>query len=237
MEREEHTLRRQCEDLRLTLENRTRELSQSQELYSKLKQRVLLGQTQEAPPSVSRSRTPLRAHGTADAGYRDAQSQLPRPAMPVGVKTGVSNYFPASPGFSKTQPSSTAPAEWNKPTLSQQTEMPATPSRNVPLGNPRSLAFASTPRTGVGTAVPVPASGRFQQTASTSHINATDGPRVFSGPKLGVTGIRRSLGGGDLDVPRHSLGRTEGVPRESPHSTARRPSQHFEPPGPILRRP
>ena len=124
MEREEHALRRQCEDLRLTLDNRTRELSQSQELYSKLKQRVLLNQTQEAPPSVSRSRTPLRAHGTTDAGHREAQSQLPRPVMPIGAKAGVSNYFPASPGYSKTQPSSAALVEWNKPTLSQREGCP-----------------------------------------------------------------------------------------------------------------
>ncbi|KAL2267724.1 hypothetical protein VTJ83DRAFT_5001 [Remersonia thermophila] len=47
MECEEHALRRQCEELRLTLESRTRELSQAQELYRKLKQKVLSGQAPE----------------------------------------------------------------------------------------------------------------------------------------------------------------------------------------------
>jgi hypothetical protein len=88
--------------------------------------------------------------------------------------------------------------------------MPATPSSNLPLRNPKPLAFASTPRTGVGTAMSIPGSGRFHQTASTPQMNVADGPRAFSGPKLAVAGIRRSLGGGDLDVPRHPLKRTEG---------------------------
>jgi E3 ubiquitin-protein ligase CCNP1IP1 len=120
MEREEHTLRRKCEDLRLTLDSRTRELSQSQELYSKLKQRVLLSQNQEIPPSVSASRSPMQAAGSVDAGQGQAHSQLPRPVLPVGARTGVSNYFPASPGYSKPQPSSTAIVEWNKPVFTQR---------------------------------------------------------------------------------------------------------------------
>jgi E3 ubiquitin-protein ligase CCNP1IP1 len=120
MEREEHTLRRKCEDLRLTLDNRTRELSQSQELYSKLKQRVLLSQNQEIPTSVSTSRSPMQAVGSVDAGQGQAHSQLPRPVLPVGARTGVSNYFPASPGYSKPQPSSTTIVEWNKPVFTQR---------------------------------------------------------------------------------------------------------------------
>ena len=125
MERDEHALRRKCEDLRLTLENRTRELAQSQELYSKLKQRVLLGQTQEIPPSVARARTPLQAPRSVDASHGQAQSQLPRPVLPVGARTGAPSYFPASPGFSKTQPVPAALVEWNRPAFSQRTVFPA----------------------------------------------------------------------------------------------------------------
>ncbi len=125
MEREEQALRRKCEDLRLTLENRTRELSQSQELYSKLKQRVLMSQAQELPPSVARSRTPIQAPGSGDGGHGPAQSQLPRPIMPVSAPTGAPNYFPASPAYAKAQPSSAALVEWNKPSaFSQRTAFP-----------------------------------------------------------------------------------------------------------------
>jgi len=121
MERDENALRRKCEDLRLTLESRTRELSQSQELYSKLKQRVLSSQTQEVPPSVSRSRTPIQAPPTGDAGHGQTKSQLPRPVLSMGARAGTSNYFPASPRHSKTQPISGALMEWNRPVFSQRT--------------------------------------------------------------------------------------------------------------------
>ncbi|KAH6856502.1 hypothetical protein B0I37DRAFT_77307 [Chaetomium sp. MPI-CAGE-AT-0009] len=128
--------------------------------------------------------------------------------------------------------------DWNQSVPSRS--MPATPSSNLPVRNPRSLAFVSTPRTGVEAALTVPRSGRFHQTASTIPINATDGLRGFPEAKSGVPGVRRPLGGPASDVPRPLLGRTEavsGVPRNSPQSTARQTSQQFELPGPILRRP
>ncbi|KAK4126077.1 hypothetical protein N657DRAFT_654535 [Parathielavia appendiculata] len=121
MEVEEQSLKRRYEQLRVTLENRTKELSQSQELYSKLKQRVLLSQTMEVPPSVSKSRTPMRAAGIADPGHGQTQSQLPRPVASVSARGGPPEYFPASPKYAKTQPKSTALTEWNKPTTSQHT--------------------------------------------------------------------------------------------------------------------
>ncbi|KAL2120807.1 hypothetical protein VTJ04DRAFT_4834 [Mycothermus thermophilus] len=104
MEREEHALRRKCEELRLTLENRTRELSQSQELYSKLKQRVLFGQTQEVPPSLVRAQTPLPPAAPVDSDQRTSQQQPGRPVPPPTTRVATSNYFPASPGYSTTQP-------------------------------------------------------------------------------------------------------------------------------------
>jgi len=120
MEREEHALRQKYEDLRLTLENRTRELSQSQELYSKLKQRVLHSQAQEPPPSVSRSRTPLQPAGAANTRHGQAQSQLPRPVLPGAARSGASSYFPASPAYAKARPASAALVEWNRPGFPQR---------------------------------------------------------------------------------------------------------------------
>lgn len=119
MEREDHTLKRTCDELRHTLDTRTRELAQSQELYSKLKQRVL--NTQDVPSGVSRSGTPVQGGGAFDGPRGHAQSQLPRPVMPVGARGAATSYFPASPGYSKTQPNSTTLVEWNKPVLSQRT--------------------------------------------------------------------------------------------------------------------
>ncbi|KAH6631915.1 hypothetical protein F5144DRAFT_235521 [Chaetomium tenue] len=239
MEREEHTLRRQCEDLRLTLENRTRELSQSQELYSKLKRRVLLGQTQDTPPSVLRSRTPVQPAATGDTGHGQAQSQLPRSILPVGARTGATNYFPASPGYSKPQNSASL-MDWNQSVPSRS--VPATPSSNLPVRNPRSLAFVSTPRAGVDAALSVPRSGRFHHTASVVHGNVTDGPRGFPEAQLDVASVSRPLGGRapDISTGRPPVGRAGAVsvvPRDSPQSTARRTSQQFELPGPIFRRP
>ncbi|AEO55193.1 hypothetical protein MYCTH_2050486 [Thermothelomyces thermophilus ATCC 42464] len=120
MEREEHSLKRQCEGLRLALESRSRELAQFQELYSKLKQRVLHGQAQEVPPSVLRSRTPIRAPGAAPESHNRTQPQLGRPTMPASVRTEIPNYFPASPGFPETQPRSEALVEWNTPEIPQR---------------------------------------------------------------------------------------------------------------------
>ncbi|KAK4238180.1 hypothetical protein C8A03DRAFT_44049 [Achaetomium macrosporum] len=236
MEREEYALRRKCEELRLALEDRTKELSQSRELYSKLKHRVLLNQTQDIAPSLARSQTPVQTGTALDASRGHTQSQLPRPVMPVAARTGVSSYFPASPGYSKTQPSSNDRLEWNKPALSHST-VPATPSSNLPLRNPRTPALASTPRTGVGSTF-VPGSGRFYRTASGSQGQITDRSSGFSGVKTGVAGLKYPLDGGNLNVAMPSLERTEairGPPRASLQTTARRPSQFLEPPGLVLR--
>ncbi|SPQ20007.1 50fc2991-50e5-44a9-8cf7-a27fee9fcc6f [Thermothielavioides terrestris] len=112
METEEQALRRKYEDLRVTLENRTRELSQFQELYSKLKQRVI-------GSGIPRSHTPVQGAAAVDPTHGRAQSQLPRPIMPLGARTGVPNYFPASPGYPKSQPNLNAVAQWNKPAFAQ----------------------------------------------------------------------------------------------------------------------
>jgi E3 ubiquitin-protein ligase CCNP1IP1 len=113
METEEQALRRKYEDLRVTLENRTRELSQFQELYSKLKQRVI-------GSGIPRSHTPVQGAAAVDPTHGRAQSQLPRPIMPLGARTGVPNYFPASPGYPKSQPNLNAVAQWNKPAFAQR---------------------------------------------------------------------------------------------------------------------
>ncbi len=137
------------------------------------------------------------------------------------------------------------------------TEVPATPSGHLPLRNPRSLAFASTPRAGVGTTTSAPGSGRFHRTASGSHMNVTGGIRGFSGTKGGDAGLRRPVSGDGLEVSRPPLMRAEGLypyifmpatpkltrlalpgpSRASPQLTARQTSQHSELSGPIFRNP
>ncbi len=135
------------------------------------------------------------------------------------------------------------------------TEVPATPSGNLSLRNPRSLAFASTPQAGVGTTTSAPGSGRFHRTASGSHMNVTGGNRGFSGTKGGDAGLRRPVSGDGLEVSRPPLVRAEGLypypsmpdilkliqlalpgsSRASPQSTSRQTLQHFDLTGPIFR--
>ncbi|KXX83193.1 hypothetical protein MMYC01_200229 [Madurella mycetomatis] len=64
MELEENSLRRRFEELRHTLSARTKELAQFQELYSKLKQRALLSQTQDVSSGALGSRTSAQADTT-----------------------------------------------------------------------------------------------------------------------------------------------------------------------------
>ena len=94
--------------------------------------------------------------------------------------------------------------------------MPATPSSNLPVRNPRSLGFVSTPRTGVDAALSVPRSGRFHHTASAVYGNATDGLRGFPEGISDVAGMRRSLVGRAPDIPRPPIGRAEGSCCHSP---------------------
>jgi hypothetical protein len=222
MEREEHALRRKCEELRLTLENRTRELSQSQELYSKLKQRVLFGQTQEVPPSLVRAQTPLPPAALVDSDQRTSQQQPGRPVPPPTTRVATSNYFPASPGYSATQPVASALATSGMPLSSHrmttdpytqgqgnhhrltEAEIPATPSNSLLSRNPRTYAFTSTPRTGMGTAVTAPGSSRLPRP------QGFNGPGGLTDPRPGPTGLRRPVSGMDTDYIGHPLRRMEG---------------------------
>ncbi len=148
-------------------------------------------------------------------------------------------------------------AIWSSQTNLSGTEVPATPSGNLALRNPRSLAFASTPRPGAGTTTSAPGSGRFHRTASGSHMNIPGGISGFSGTKGGDTSLRRPISGDGLDVSRPPLVRAEGLSshifmpaitkltrlalpgpsRASPQSAARQTSQHFDLPGSIFRNP
>lgn len=120
MEREECSLKRQCEDLQLALEGRTRELAQFQELYGKLKQRVLHSQAHDLPPGALRSRTPIQALGVVPESHARTQPQLDHPTMPTSVKTVIPDYFPASPGCPEARPRSEALVEWNTSAIPQR---------------------------------------------------------------------------------------------------------------------
>ncbi|KAL2258166.1 hypothetical protein VTK26DRAFT_8639 [Humicola hyalothermophila] len=239
MEREEQSLKRTCEDLRLTLEARTRELSQSQELYSKLKQRVLHSQNRGISPGILRSRTPLQGGPVVDGTGGHPQSQLPRPVMPAGIRSSASNYFPASPNCSKMQLTSTTLHDWNKPAgLSQQ--VPSTPSNNMSLRNPSTLAFPSTPRVGIGVAPVAPASGSFHQTTGHREVSATVGLRSSTEPRANLDSFRTLHGGNNSGLSRPTVGRAQVLQeptRVSPRSAQNQRSQSFELSRPILRRP
>ncbi|KAH6635234.1 hypothetical protein B0J18DRAFT_41408 [Chaetomium sp. MPI-SDFR-AT-0129] len=235
MEREEHDLRRQCEELRLTLENRTRELTQSQELYSKLKQRVLIGQSQQTPPGAPRSQTPMRPHDTIASTHVQVP-QLPISAQHANHGLGRPNYFPASPGQPRAQTRSNLIADWNRPT--SYPRVPATPLNKPQFTTPKSLAFQSTPKTGGSAMLSRPGPGQLYQAAAGPQSVGRSGLRGLSTANLGVAGIKRSASGGNIDVPGPSFGQLGGVSRTPPVPKTRQEElHHFEPPGQIFQRP
>jgi len=125
MEREERELKQTCEELRKTLETRSRELEQSQELYTKLKQRILQGhqqqpkQQQPIPPTTPSSHTLFQTSNSPDPGRGHDQAPLARPLFSGGTRA-TSNYFPTSPRNTRPELSSTALVGWSKPAFPQR---------------------------------------------------------------------------------------------------------------------
>lgn len=103
MELEEQGLRRKCEDLRRTLAEKSKKLEQAQELYNKLKQKVLLSQPANDPADVMGSRI-----GPETNRY-DLQGQN---SGGIGSRT---NYFPDDSRSSRRHSGSESLDNWNKP--------------------------------------------------------------------------------------------------------------------------
>lgn len=103
MELEEQGLRRKCEELRRTLTEKSKKLDQAQELYNKLKQKVLLSQPANDPTGVRGSRL------GSDVSRYDLQGQN---ADGIGSRT---NYFPDDSRSSRRNSGSETMGGWTKP--------------------------------------------------------------------------------------------------------------------------
>ena len=134
LEHREQALVRKCEDLRHSLSEKTKELSRSQELYSKLKQRVLL----DRPPgsAIVGNSSHLRAptpnspnvrEGPIHPGAYGRQPHIPGQSAPIAGGAPAPDYFPASPRYTKAQ---TGPA-----TLVGWTRQMAPHGRGIPVSN------------------------------------------------------------------------------------------------------
>jgi len=136
MELEEQGLRRKCEELRAALAEKNKKFEQTQELYNKLKHRVLLEQRPDSPPDMlgPRGSTVVDAGGGGGpftsrltrppSLYRTDDQSPPRGSMHGGEKVPErSNYFPTtSSRHSRTQGggSVAAPMGWGKSTSQRE---------------------------------------------------------------------------------------------------------------------
>ncbi|KAK3353524.1 hypothetical protein B0T25DRAFT_568721 [Lasiosphaeria hispida] len=122
-ELQEQGLARKCDDLRAALADKSNELTRSQDLYNKLKQKVLLGQSPGATPGGMRSKAAVEIDipGPRDRfarpGVYEQQPQLPSRVLLVGDGETVPNYFPGS-DHTNAQTGSASAVGWSKPMAS-----------------------------------------------------------------------------------------------------------------------
>jgi hypothetical protein len=119
MEQREQALIRKCEDLRHSLSEKSKELSRAQELYSKLKHRVLQDQSPGSavgvgiqPPNLRAvaAQNNMRDNAIHQPGY-GRQGQIPTHTASVGVGAAVPDYFPSSPKY----PKASNAVGWSRP--------------------------------------------------------------------------------------------------------------------------
>lgn len=121
MELREQGLIRKCEDLRLNLADKASELCRSQELYNKLKQRVLLEQSPGSAggvrPSKSAPTAPSPNFGNKRAHPLSYTHEATAPVISMASNTQVTDYFPESPSYSKIQANqaNVGVVGWNNP--------------------------------------------------------------------------------------------------------------------------
>ncbi|KAL0471855.1 hypothetical protein QR685DRAFT_570584 [Neurospora intermedia] len=206
IELEEQGLRRKCEDLRRTLTEKSKKLEQAQELYNKLKQKVLLSQPANDPADVMGSRL-----GSNTDRY-DLQGQN---AGGIGPTT---NYFPDDSRPSRRHSGSGSVDNWNKP-METQFLVPGTPASHMSIGEPGSR-FSSMRDTLSNTLPAIPRSGRYTQSSrANNHATASNIGRTTS-TSFTSTELRGSRRHDEPVVPRTSTIRRVGDPilRTSSHS-------------------
>jgi len=120
MELREQGLIRKCEDLRLNLADKASELCRSQELYNKLKQRVLLEQSPGSAgvrPSKLAPTAPSPNFGNKRTHPMAYTHQVNNPVIGMPGNTQVTDYFPESPSYSKIQvnQANVGVVGWNNP--------------------------------------------------------------------------------------------------------------------------
>lgn len=214
MELEEQGLRQKCEDLRRTLAEKSKKLEQAQELYNKLKQKVLLSQPANDPADVMGSRL-----GSNTDRY-DLQGQN---AGGIGPTT---NYFPDDSRSSRRHSGSGSVDSWNKP-MDPQCEsslllcytdnktnlsavlVPGTPASHMSIGEPGSR-FSSMRDTLSNTLPAIPRSARYTQSSrANNHATASNIGRTTSA-SLTSTELRGSRRHDESVVPRTSTIRRVG---------------------------
>ena len=122
MELREQGLIRKCEDLRLSLADKTNEICRSKELYHKLKQRVLLEQSPGSAVGLKTSK-PVQTVPSPNFGSKRTHplayvhQAKGAPVVGVPVNTQVTDYFPESPSYSKIQANQAnlGVVGWNNP--------------------------------------------------------------------------------------------------------------------------
>ncbi|KAK0645612.1 hypothetical protein B0T16DRAFT_329143 [Cercophora newfieldiana] len=129
LEQREQALVRKCEDLRHSLSEKTKELSRSQELYSKLKQRVLLDRSPGSAAGQNHKPRPGPVQNILDSslhtGAYGRQPQFSGPHAPLGGGNAVPDYFPTSPNYTKAQAGPSAHVGWARPVASQGNMSPS----------------------------------------------------------------------------------------------------------------
>ncbi|KAK0629953.1 hypothetical protein B0T17DRAFT_205101 [Bombardia bombarda] len=207
MEQGEQALRRKNESLRVTLAEKSRKLAQSQELYSKLKQRILQSESPVVMNEILGRRVSAEDCGPGPYGQ---QTDSPRLGPNGGNQREPSDYFPSDSEYSRNQAGPTAIAAWGEPPAPPYIP-PATPSNHGSLRNPIASGFSSKRGHATGSNLPVPSSGRFHQQMGNSQTSITaDGFRRFPGVKTDAVTRATAHGTGDRGSLRASLGGVGG---------------------------
>ncbi|KAK3398486.1 hypothetical protein B0T20DRAFT_353999 [Sordaria brevicollis] len=195
MELEEQGLRRKCEDLRRTLAEKSKKLEQAQELYNKLKQKVLMSQPANDPVDVMGSRM------GPEASRYGLQGQNP---AGIGSRT---NYFPDDSRSSRRHSGSESVDNWNKP-MGPQFPIPGTPASHMSMVEP-GTRFPSMRDPLTNTMSAIPRSGRFTQSSrANNHATGSNVGRTSSTSLASAE--RSSRRHDDLVVPRSATIRRVG---------------------------
>ncbi|KAK0714951.1 hypothetical protein B0H67DRAFT_229613 [Lasiosphaeris hirsuta] len=209
-ELKEQGLVRKCNDLRAALAYKNNELTRSRDLYKKLKQKVLLGQSPGAAPRgmLSNAAVEVDIPGSRDrfsgSGMYEQQPHIPNRVLPVGSRDTVPNYFP-SPDYPNPQASSASTVGWSK-SMASHVSRTGTPATHIPVGAGASGPMTAS-RSDVRPAGAVPSASRLLQPLS-SRTHSVDKQGRFSRASLNEDRIATRVPG-DQGGFSSSAGRAE----------------------------